>query len=243
MLLDPPLGPLAELRWAIVRDILADLRPRRVLEIGCGQGAFGARIAKTSDYLGVEADPTSFAVAHQRIAPVGGRVIFGGPELIDDFEEFDLVCAFEVIEHIDDDLGALTEWIGRVAPGGTAIVSAPAGPERFGPWDELVGHYRRYSPEQLDSALVGAGCVDVRHVLYGWPLGFLTEAARNRIAERRQRAGTQLEVSMRTAASGRTLQPKRIVGIAAHVGTVPFAVMQRMRPSVGIGLVSVGHMR
>ena len=41
-------------------------------------------------------------------------------------ETFDLVCAFEVLEHIEDDDAALTEWRARVRPGGRLLLSVPA---------------------------------------------------------------------------------------------------------------------
>ena len=236
---DAPLGPLAMLRWSIVKELVDDLQPKRVLEIGCGQGAFGARIAPSTDYLGVEADPTSFEVARRRIEPAGGRVICGTHADIDPLDTFDLVCAFEVIEHIEDDLGTLTDWLTRVSPGGTAIISAPAWPERYGAWDEMVGHYRRYSPTGLDALLTEAGCRDVQHVVYGWPLGMVTETARNEVAKRRRRSA-EASISDRTASSGRMLQPKRFVGLLVSVGVYPFAALHKVRPSAGVGLVSRG---
>ena len=148
----PPLSPMATLRWSVVARILAQLAPKRVLEVGCGQGGFGARIAAlpgVGHYVGVEPDETSWAVAHERITPLGGEVRLGTSDLLGADEHFDLVCAFEVIEHIEDDRAALASWAAHLVPGGTVLVSVPAGPERFGPMDALVGHYRRYTPAQL----------------------------------------------------------------------------------------------
>ena len=212
----------------------------RVLEIGCGQGGFGARISRRADYLGVEADSVSFEVARRWIDPAGGRVVHGTLDLVDPHERFDLVCAFEVIEHIEDDLAALTDWVARLTPGGTVIVSAPAWPQRYGAWDDLVGHYRRYTPDQIESVLSNAGCARVEHVLYGWPLGFVTEPARNVIARRRKESAGP-HMSDRTAASGRMLQPKRLAGMAIRAGIEPFVALQRMRPSVGVGVIGMGR--
>ncbi len=62
---------------------------------------------------------------------------------------FDLVCAFDVVEHVDDDDGALSE-LSRVArPGGTLLVSMPLHPLLWSPFDEFVGHKRRYEPALL----------------------------------------------------------------------------------------------
>jgi SAM-dependent methyltransferase len=236
----PPLSPNATLRWSVVRTIIDEIKPRRVLEVGCGLGGFGARIAPRADYVGVESDERSYEVARARIQPLGGRVVHGTTNLVDRRELFDLVCAFEVVEHIDDDVGALADWISRLAPGGAVVVSVPSGPERFGPADELAGHYRRYTPGQLDSVLLKAGCPEVRHVFYGWPLGYAAEWSRNRIAERRGPVG-EGSMSERTARSGRHLQPNRAAGWAVRVAAAPFVVMQRLRPTVGTGLIGVGR--
>jgi SAM-dependent methyltransferase len=66
---------------------------------------------------------------------------------------FDLVCALDIIEHVDDDDGALSE-LSRVAkPGGTLLISTPLHPSRWTPFDDLVGHKRRYEPQCLAAKL------------------------------------------------------------------------------------------
>jgi len=237
----PPLSPMATLRWSVVRRVLDELRPRRVLEIGCGQGGFGARLAGQAEYMGVEPDEQSHQVARDRIGPLGGRVLHGTSDLITPDDKYDLVCAFEVIEHIEDDAGALVDWSSRVAPGGSILVSVPAWPQRYGPMDKLVGHYRRYTPEQLDEVLHKTGAEDVRHTLYGWPLGYALESVRNRIAQRRGSASEE-PMQTRSAGSGRLLQPKAVAGLAVRAGVTPFAALQRLRPTAGTGLVGTARM-
>jgi SAM-dependent methyltransferase len=242
----PPLSPMATLRWQLVARTLSDLAPRRVLEVGCGQGGFGARIAARSQmYVGIEPDEQSYAVALGRIGALGGTVLHGAIDVVTADEKFELICAFEVIEHLADDAGALSEWISHLAPGGSVLVSVPAGPERFGPMDSLVGHYRRYTREQLSAVLRAAGCDRVEVRAYGWPLGYALEAVRNRIALHRGGA-LEAEVepaerSQRSATSGRLLQPRALAGSAVRVGVAPFALLQRARPATGTGLVALGR--
>ena len=127
----------------------AAIRPRRtVLEIGCGQGAFGARLALRAEYLGVEPDATSFALAKKRIESAGGLVRNVTSDAIGSDRLFDMVCAFEVLEHLKDDRAAATRGAPG-APGGHLMISMPAWQHRFNSWDNLVGHYRRYSPFQV----------------------------------------------------------------------------------------------
>ncbi|MFX4906866.1 methyltransferase domain-containing protein, partial [Acinetobacter baumannii] len=64
-------------------------------------------------------------------------------------DTFDLVCALDIIEHVDDEIGALKE-ITRVARrGGTLLISTPLHPSRWTAFDDFVGHKRRYEPARL----------------------------------------------------------------------------------------------
>jgi SAM-dependent methyltransferase len=250
----PPLSPNGWLRWEVVHRLLPPPDSSlRVLEVGCGQGGFGARLAQTYDYVGVEPDPVSCGVARQRLSDAGGRgeVRQGDLSVVGEDETFDLVCAFEVIEHIEDDGAAMESWAGRLRPGGTVLLSTPAWQRRFGAADEMVGHFRRYDPPVLRALLTGAGLVDVELVHFGAPLGYLLEAGRNAAGRRRLAAAggagaggadgpaapaTQQE---RSGASGRTLQPSTsMAALAARVGTLPFRAVQRAFPNTGPGLVA-----
>jgi SAM-dependent methyltransferase len=236
----PPLTVSATLRWSVVRNLLDRLAPKKVLEIGCGQGAYGARIAARAEYVGVEQDRESWQVARERVAPIGGRVLNGTIEMFDDMESYDLVCAFEVLEHIEDDVGALEMWRSRLAPGGAVLVSVPAWPDRFGPSDVAVGHYRRYTPVQLEDTLSGAGYLAPEIAFYGWPLGYITEPVRNAIARKTLAQGpTSMEA--RTASSGRSLQTRGMWGRAIMAGATPFTLVQKLRPTTGVGLVGIGR--
>jgi SAM-dependent methyltransferase len=62
---------------------------------------------------------------------------------------FDLVCAFDIVEHVDDDDSALTELVRVTAPGGALVMSTPLHPARWTPFDAVVGHRRRYEPATL----------------------------------------------------------------------------------------------
>jgi SAM-dependent methyltransferase len=264
----PPLAPRAWLRYDLVDRLVGTLRPATVLEIGCGQGAMGARLAGRSAYLAVEPDPVSYAVAVDRIRAAGGEVLNADHTAVPAGRTFDLVCAFEVLEHLADDAGALADWVRFVAPGGQLMLSVPAFQDRFGPMDTRVGHYRRYEPDQLAALLTGAGLnhPDVR--VYGWPLGYALEAVRNRMDARHlateaavegadrpaaplaappaapaggvvSGAGAGLSPEERTAASGRHQQPARpAVGRAIEAATLPFRYLQRLAPVRGTGLVA-----
>jgi SAM-dependent methyltransferase len=240
----PPLSIRAWLRYDVVSRALAGLGPESVLEIGCGQGALGARLAGTSAYTGVEPDAASYATAAARIEPRGGRVLHGTDADLPDGETFDAVCAFEVLEHIDDDRAALARWASHLRPGGHLVLSVPAFQERFGPMDAFAGHYRRYEPEILKERLAEAGLSTRQLTVYAWPLGYALESVRNRIDERKLAAaraeGTPIEDL--SAASGRTFQPGGVwKGRAVQAAVLPFRALQRLQPGRGIGMVVVAQ--
>jgi len=235
-----PLAPNAWLRYDVVRRMLP-AEARDVLEIGCGQGAVGVRLAAERNYLGLEPDPTSFAVAEQRIALGGrGEVRNTRVESLGPGERFDLVCAFEVLEHIEDDEGALKEWAARLRPRGWLLLSVPAHQKRYAPFDELVGHFRRYDQEPMRALLTRVGFTDVVMREYGMPLGFVLEAGRNQVGKRRLASTSAGNASMeeRTTGSGRLLQPRSALqGAVIRLGTAPFRYAQRGFPRTGTGLV------
>jgi hypothetical protein len=124
------------------------------------------------------------------------------------------------------------------------MISVPAWQNRFNRWDSLVGHYRRYSPDQITSLLADAGMSDTQVTVYGWPLGYALEAVRSRIAGRRDTAnedGGAKSMDERTAGSGRILQPKAIGGHLMQTGVRPFVALQRLQPSRGTGLVAIAR--
>ena len=238
-----PLAPNAWLRYDVVQRMLPPDGITDVLEIGCGQGAFGARLARRYRYLGVEPDKTSWAVAQRRITAVSsGEVRNVAVETLRT-ERFDLVCAFEVLEHIEDDAAAVKDWASRLRPGGWLLLSVPADQRRYGPWDELVGHFRRYDPEAMTDLLASCGFGEIKVRYYGFPLGYALEAGRNLIGRRRLTPAGGQTLAERTAGSGRQLQPTTSVrGLATRWGTVPFRALQRAFPGNGTGIVVLARL-
>jgi SAM-dependent methyltransferase len=82
-------------------------------------------------------------------------------------DSFDLVCALDIVEHVDDEDGALSE-ISRVAKAGAVLLlSVPLHPTRWTAFDEFVGHRRRYEPERLWKKLAEHRLVVERSAVFG----------------------------------------------------------------------------
>jgi SAM-dependent methyltransferase len=223
---DPPLTIKGWLRYDVVTRLLARLDDvESVLEIGAGEGALGVRLAQRYRYVGVEPDLRSFTTARRRFDAAGlATILHGGVDELRPGAAFDLVCAFEVLEHCEDDAAALREWVARVRPRGWLMLSVPAFARRFGPSDRKAGHHRRYERAQLASVLEAAGLEPRSIDLYGFPLGNALETAWNAAARFRPASGSAAE---RTAASGRYIQPRRKLAWAPRVIAAPGRLAQR----------------
>ena len=237
----PALTLSAWLRYDVVQRLWRRIGPvERVLEVGPGRGAVGVRLSRNArTYVGYEPDAASAAVARSRFAAAGrGEVVTGMLEAHPAEGDADVVCAFEVLEHIDDDVAALRSWATHLKPGGWLLLSVPAFADRFGPTDAYVGHFRRYDPDLLRERLVAAGLEPVEVRVYGWGLGNVLERARDAITRRRTAAST---IEERTAGSGRFLQPPDALGYATAAAAAPFRLLQRARPNAGVGLVALAR--
>src|SRR5579871_2816719 len=80
---------------------------------------------------------------------------------------FDLVCALDIIEHVEDEDEALAELARVAAPGATLLVSAPLHPAMWTSFDDFVGHKRRYEPLHLLAKLAQHGLAVLRSAIFG----------------------------------------------------------------------------
>src|SRR5262249_47479299 len=108
------------------------------------------------------------APAVARLRAHGGRATLGDVTALP-FRDaaFDLVGAFDVVEHVEDDRRVFAE-LSRVARRGAAVVfSVPLHPARWSAFDELVGHVRRYEPAALLAVLREHGLALERTAVFG----------------------------------------------------------------------------
>lgn len=233
----PALTPAASLRLPLIEAHLRRLRPSSVVEVGCGQGAMAFRLAQRFDYRGYEPDPTSYRVARDNLGQLARGTVFNSTLPSPPDRTFDLLVAFEVLEHLEDDLEALCTWSTWVRPGGHILLSAPAHPERFGPGDLAVGHYRRYTRAALAKVMVEAKLMIESIDCWGMPFGYLLEWGRNTCLRRR---GSIDSKEAGTARSGRLFQPPAWWGRAVELAVVPGTILQRPFRSTdyGIGYVA-----
>lgn len=127
----------------------------RILEAGCGTGA---NLALLKTYGQVEGfEPFDFAVS--KAAEVSGCVVKSGllPKGIPFEGPYDLIGAFDVIEHVEPDLDSLKSLVSITKQGGYGVFTVPAFPFLWSRHDEVNHHFRRYRRDEFKTLLEQAG--------------------------------------------------------------------------------------
>lgn len=116
----------------------------RILEAGCGPGG---NIDMLAGFGTVDAfDPSSLAIDFAGQTRARRLAIGSLPDAIPFDDDYDLVTAFDVLEHVQDDHDAIMALTRRLKPGGRLILTVPAHPVLWSEHDERNHHFRRYTP-------------------------------------------------------------------------------------------------
>jgi SAM-dependent methyltransferase len=200
-------APRFLLRRDRVLDRLRREPPGRVIEMGCGAASLLADLGAMG-WTGraVETSAHARGIATRMLADLPGITVH---EHADPAWEgsFDLLMAFEVLEHIEDDVGVLTSWIRFLKPGGRILLSVPAHAHRWTATDTFAGHVRRYDRKDFVALGERAGARVVRCENYGYPLANFVEPIKSwthakelsSVESRKRPARTPEEVAARDA--------------------------------------------
>jgi SAM-dependent methyltransferase len=138
----------------------------RILEVGCGSGnvlrVLKRLAAERGDVEGLELSAQAAAVARER---TGLRISNGYLADLEPKSPFDIIGAFDVLEHVADELALLTEIRERLRPRGRLLITVPAHQGLWSAFDVASGHERRYTLETLSKSLRAAG-FRVRYLTY-----------------------------------------------------------------------------
>jgi hypothetical protein len=124
-------------------------------------GVFSEQLAAAGLERLVLADTEEYFLAHLRKTYAARRevevreVALPGP--VDVGPPVESAVAMNVLEHIDDDVGALRDLATAVTQGGTIVLWVPGYMQLYGDFDRKLGHVRRYTPATLRAAVESAG--------------------------------------------------------------------------------------
>ncbi len=144
-------------RAVILAEMARRLPPggARLVELGCGSGGMLEGLGRFGAAVGVETDPALLARARERGLDARAGAL---PDAIPlEPGRWDAVCLFDVLEHLDDEAGALAACRRLLAPGGLLFVTVPAYAWLWSRHDELLGHRRRYTASALRQVAGRAG--------------------------------------------------------------------------------------
>lgn len=169
-------------RYLLRRDrlltLLGPMARGRLLEIGCGAGAFLNDLSGIGfDCVAVESSKAAYDLATYINSKNENVKIYS--EVRESWKaDFDYCLSFEVLEHIEDDRSALEQWGSLIRPGGRLILSVPAHQKRWSDDDVWAGHFRRYEREGLKRLLKQAGYSVEYMECYGFPLSNIIDPIR-----------------------------------------------------------------
>ena len=136
---------------------------RKMLEVGCGTGGVARAVSQARPQLRLTAtEMVVRGLAFARRQLPGVSLLQMDAHRIPFVAEFDVIGAFDVLEHIDDDRGVLRAMFDALAPGGGVLLTVPQHPALWSAIDDFSCHRRRYSRAELAGKLQAAGFTVVR---------------------------------------------------------------------------------
>jgi SAM-dependent methyltransferase len=154
----------------------------RLLEVGCGTGVVLKAIHRRFPDLqlvGVDSSSEALRIAATRVPAELAQLDVRQLTFASDF---DVVCAFDVLEHVDTDLEVLRRLAKATRPEGGLLVTVPQYQWLWSAADEYGGHRRRYTKREIDGKVARAGFDVLRST--GWVCTLLPVVALSRFRDR-----------------------------------------------------------
>jgi SAM-dependent methyltransferase len=148
-------------RNRLITKLLARYFPaaRSFMEIGCGTGFVLAAIAEMKAWqrlAGSDLHPAGLSIAKTRLG-TRAELVQMDARRVPARGVFDVIGAFDVLEHIEDDTAVLVEMHRALRPGGGILLAVPQHPSLWSAIDESTLHVRRYRRGELEQKVRGAG--------------------------------------------------------------------------------------
>ncbi len=144
------------------RCMLAALKPRHLLDVGAGSGFFSRHLLhNTNAETALCIDPNYPGDSDEFVS---GKPLHFRTRL--NSIDADLVLLMDVLEHVDDDVGLLREYISKVPSGAHFFISVPAFQFLWSGHDDFLEHKRRYTLAEVEMLVGTAGLTLVRSNYY-----------------------------------------------------------------------------
>jgi SAM-dependent methyltransferase len=172
-------------------QLLSDYYPSVILDVGAGSGFFTKKIL--SDTLANEGWCVDISYDKNADKLENGNSIKYRKSI--DAVNADLVLLMDVLEHVDDDIGLLRQYIDKVPAGAYFLISVPAFNFLWSGHDVFLGHKRRYNLKQIEEVVTASG-LEILHGSYYFalvlPIAILLRMIRNIVSGDQYKAKSQL---------------------------------------------------
>ncbi len=162
-------GPMSRHTRRLVRNLTKDLHPTSIVDVGCGEGSLLKTLSDmhtSAAVAGVEIAENALRLAKKTLPNADFRVFDISKESWG--QKFDLVVCADVVEHIEDDVGAIKNMAAMTNPGGYVVVATLQG--RMRQFEADIGHVRNYARGELQSKIAAEGLEIDRVIEWGFPL-------------------------------------------------------------------------
>ncbi|OQW91664.1 MAG: hypothetical protein BWK78_03940 [Thiotrichaceae bacterium IS1] len=246
----PPLPPGTILQHIYLKERLRLIGPGRFVEVGCGQG-ITSKILLDLGWTGIGYDLNPQSLERARLLNKAA-VEIGDYQVVNqnwlDSETtapVDLVISCMVLEHLNDSdeeryFQQCRQWL---KPDGKVILLVPASPAYWGIEDEIAGHYRRYSLEEMPQKLSKFGYRENHLVALTYPVSNLLYPLSEFLVARAEKRKTALSMLERTRQSGnrkvffKTHFPSILKIVLNEVVMYPFHLLQKIHKNNAKALV------
>jgi ubiquinone/menaquinone biosynthesis C-methylase UbiE len=164
------------------------------IEIGSGLGDYAIEWAdRIPRFTATEADPERLVRLKERMVDCPGVSVREMLLPSEDTGHYSAAVSYNVLEHIEDHVGALRSIARLVRPGGAVVLIAPAFMFAMSPVDIATGHVRRYTKKTMRAALTEAG-LEVERVQYANALGLIGYYAATSLFKLTPKEGAMVKV-------------------------------------------------
>lgn len=134
---------------------MPNLSGQKVIDIGCGAGLMLKCLERYGTTIGVDLSMQALEFCGKR----GSTKLCQADAASLPFKDnsFDLITSLDLIEHLEGDKKALTEFLRILKPEGFLVLTVPAFHFAWSYWDEVHHHKRRYTVKKLSAILADIG--------------------------------------------------------------------------------------
>ena len=171
----------------LLNRLPGDRKNRKILDVGTGVGEYLSLIKQFGNVYAVDVDQHALDLIPQDL--VIEKRLADACNLPYEEKNFDVVVAFDVLEHVKNDQNMVDEMLRVLKPGGYFVFTVPAFNALFSEHDRVLKHFRRYNKGQVDKLFGSFTKVDLGY----WFFLLFFPAALKRILTKRSRTKNSLE--------------------------------------------------